>query len=88
MKDGLLKNFNGYKFGPNIYFGQIQPDLHNPADKRLRELLKPGDIYMAVQDIEAPGAWNWYTSPPEAFEVIGVSHDVYKDPLFTLIRRI
>ena len=88
VKDGLLKNFNGYKFGPNIYFGQIQPDLHNPADKRLRELLKPGDIYMAVQDIEAPGAWNWYTSPPEAFEGIGVSHDVYKDPLFTLIRRI
>ncbi len=88
VEDGLLENFNGYKFGPNFYFGQIQFDQHNPADKRIRELLEPGDIYMAVQGIEAPGDWNWTVEEPGGFESIGTTNNVFDEPLFHLIRKI
>lgn len=87
VQDGLLENFNGFKFGPNIYFGQIIFDQSNPADKRIRELIDEGDIYMVVQGIEAPGNWNWTLEEPGGFESIGTTSDVFGDPLFHLIRK-
>jgi len=71
--------FNGFRFGENIYFGQAK-DLAS-----LMQLLRPGDIYLAVQGIEVPGDWDWSTSPPEGLAVLDKTLDVFGKPLFYLV---
>lgn len=71
--------FTGFKFGENIYFGQVK-DIQS-----LIALLQPGDIYLAVQGIEVPGDWDWSQTPPDGLRVLEKTTDVFGKPLFYLV---
>jgi len=77
----VVPGFSGFKFGDNIYFGQLNPGYD------LSQLLSRGDVYLAAQKIEIPGNWDWSKEPPNGFKVISVVKDMYKDPLFTLVQK-
>jgi len=80
-KENLVKGFDGFKFADKYYFGQARnlDDLFN--------LLKPGDIYLAVQGKEVPGDWDWSKEPPSGFQVLGSTKDALNNPLFYLVTK-
>lgn len=73
--------FTGFKFGSHIYFGQVNNGI------TLNQLLKPGDIYLAVQGKEVPGDWDWSVNPPSGLKVIAVTRDVSGKSLFYLVTK-
>lgn len=73
--------FEGFIFDEKYYFGQIKPKIN------LVDLIKPGDIYLAVQGIEIPGDWNWSENPPSGIKVIAYTKDVFNNPLFYLLTK-
>lgn len=85
MVPNILPNFEGFRFGDNYYFGQIHyADVHRIQDS-FRELMKPGDLYLAVQLIEIDGAWDWMQSPPEGLKGFGQVKAIDGKPLFTWV---
>lgn len=73
--------FTGFRFGPNIYFGQVK-DIES-----LSSLLQTGDIYLAAQGKEIPGDWDWQKSPPSGFISLSEVYDVFGKPQFSLISK-
>ncbi len=80
--DDILPHFNGFQFGERYYFGQID------RYENLLNLLKPGDLYLAVQGKEVPGDWNWSKNPPSGIRSLAVVYDVLGQPLMYLLEKL
>jgi len=79
--DNILPHFNGFQFGERYYFGQID------RYENLLALLKPGDLYLAVQGKEVPGDWDWSKTPPGGIRSLAVVYDVLGQPLMYLLEK-
>ncbi len=79
--DNILPHFNGFQFGERYYFGQID------RYENLLALLKPGDLYLAVQGKEVPGDWDWSKNPPLGIRSLAVVYDVLGQPLMYLLEK-
>lgn len=77
--DNILPGFNGFQFGDRVYFGRAA-NLES-----LIGLLRPGDLYLAVQGEEVPGDWDWSKNPPEGIRSISAVNDVYGLPLMYIL---
>lgn len=83
-------HFNGQKITDKLYIGEInnydsKSGLFKPGVEYLKQLLKPNDIYLAVQRREIDGDWDWSKTPPASFKSLSVTRDVYGNNLFYLI---
>lgn len=74
-------NFSGFQFGHQTYFGST------PTIDTMIQLLKPGDIYMAVQGKEVPGDWDWTKTAPKGLSTLGFVNDSYGNKLFYLVTK-
>lgn len=77
----LLPGFDGFRLGEHLYFGAIQSGIP------LGGFLKPGDVYVATQLKEIPGDQDWSKSGQYGFHILGVTYDVYQQPLFTVVEK-
>jgi hypothetical protein len=76
--------FKGFVYSDQISFGEVQfGRLKDP--QRLRDLLEPGDIYVAVQLIEVEGDWDWSKNPPSGLKAIETVRNVFGQPQFYLL---
>lgn len=62
---GILPGFNGFKVG-KYYFGSLE----NKND--LQSFLDSRTLYLAFQEDEVPGDWNWEEKPPQGIKVLKV----------------
>ena len=77
--DAVYPEFNGFKFGDKIYFGEaISPFV-------IDHLTKNNGLYLSAQGREAPGNWNWIKDAPGGTKSLGGVYDVFGQPLFHLI---
>ncbi len=52
----------------------------------LFEFLDDSMIYLAFQEDEVPGNWNWQQDPPEETKVVGLSEKYFsKEPFIYLL---
>jgi 4-amino-4-deoxy-L-arabinose transferase-like glycosyltransferase len=82
--------FSGQKISDKLYIGEInnydpKSGLFKPGVEYLKQLLKPDDIYLAVQKREIDGDWDWSKTPPSGFKALSVTRDLYQNPLFYLV---
>lgn len=80
--DNIFKDQSGFIFGDSVYFLTPSPSIN------LAAFMEKGDWYLAVQNKEIPGDWDWSISPPSEFKVIRSAKDPYGRPLFTLIEKL
>lgn len=80
-QDDVITGFNGFRFGSNVYFGQLAPK------SQMTDLLRSGDYYFAVQLKEVPGNWNWSVNPPDGIRSVNMVKDIYGDPLFYILTK-
>lgn len=71
--------FTGFSLGEKYHFGRVN-DYQD-----LNQLLKEGDIYLAVQGEEVPGDWDWSQNPPGGIKTLSMIKDVFGKPLFYLL---
>ncbi len=81
LKTETDADFFGYQFTENLYFGQIKDGL------AISDLLSKNDLYLAVQQKEIPGDWNWNQNPPPGIKVLATTNDQFGRPLFYLLTR-
>lgn len=77
----IIPGFDGFRLGNHIYFGTLQSGIS------LTEFLQAGDIYVAAQLKEIPGDQDWSKSTPQNLRILGVSYNVFGEPLFTAIEK-
>lgn len=77
--DSVYPEFNGFKFGDNIYFGEAISPLV------IDHITKENGIYLSAQGREAPGNWNWIVDSPGGTKPLGGVYDPLGNPLFHLI---
>jgi len=77
----IIPGFDGFRLGDHLYFGAIQSGVS------LADFLQSGDIYVAAQLKEIPGDQDWSKSGQPGFRVLGVTYDVYHQPLFTVVEK-
>lgn len=77
IEKNILTGFDGFKL-ENTYFGHISEE--NKVNW-LKANLKPDDLYLAFQEHEAPGDWNWNLEPPEGLEVLKTIYDPWGKPM-------
>ena len=77
----LIPNFDGFRLGNNLYFGSIR------AGVSLGDFLNSGDLYVASQKNEIPGDQDWSVETPSDISVLGVTRDVFGQPLFTVLKK-
>lgn len=80
--DNILPHFNGFQFGGRHYFGQID------RYENFLVLLKPGDLYLAVQGKEIPGDWDWSKTPPSGIRSLATVYDALDQPLMYLLEKL
>ncbi len=77
-KENIVEGFNGFKLGDKLHFGET---------KEVGSFIKPGQLYLAAQQKEIPGDWDWSKTPPKDVIVIDVIHTPQNQPLFTIVSK-
>ncbi len=78
-KHDIVPGFFGFTLDNRYYFGEMEKGVS------IDKILKPEDIYLAVQLFEADGDWDWSVSPPQTLKILGSTKNVFKKPLFYLV---
>ena len=78
-QDKIYKDFNGFKFGEKIYFGEVVGEPFN--------FLEKGDLYLAAQGKEIPGDWDLGKNPPENIKTLNISRNPKGLPIYSLITK-
>jgi len=68
-KDNIVSGFNGYAMD-KYYFGEVKPN-------GVLDLLDSSVLYVAFQNDEIPGDWNWQQSPPKGVKTL----EMVKEPI-------
>lgn len=76
-RDKIYKDFNGFKLGEKVYFGEFLGEPFNFIEK--------GEMYLGAQGKEIPGDWDLSKSAPENIEVINVTKNPRGLPVYSLI---
>jgi len=78
ISEGVLPSFSGFRLGEKVYFGSIGQE-----DKLawLKNNLTASDVYLAIQQDEAPGDWDWYSDSPEGLKVWQKVDNPWGEPL-------
>ena len=76
-EENLLPHFSGFRLG-KVIFGSIELQQKQTW---LEENLRSGDLYLAFQDDEVPGDWDWFKHPPAGLEVLKVVYDPWGKPI-------
>lgn len=76
-QDKIYKDFNGFKLGGKVYFGEFLGEPFNFIEK--------GEMYLGAQGKEIPGDWDLSKSAPENIEVINVTKNPRGLPVYSLI---
>jgi len=79
--ENLEEGITGFRLGEKYVFTEVI-DIG-----KIKRLLKPNDLYFAVQGKEVPGDWDWSKEPPQGLKVLESVKNVYGDPLFYLLTK-
>ncbi len=73
----VLPGLDGFRLG-KVIFGIIRV-----KDKQawLENNLRPGDLYLAFQEDEVPGDWDWGREPPADIKILKVIHNPWGKPV-------
>jgi 4-amino-4-deoxy-L-arabinose transferase-like glycosyltransferase len=74
--------FFGFRLGQRYFFGQA----HSFED--MINMMRSGDLYLAVQGIDIPGDWDLMTSPVQGIEVVHQTYSTEDHLLFSLLRKL
>ncbi|KKU20676.1 MAG: hypothetical protein UX31_C0032G0001, partial [Candidatus Nomurabacteria bacterium GW2011_GWA1_46_11] len=80
--ENLLPGFNGFQFGDRFFFGRAA------TLEAMQNLLRPGDLYLAVQGEEIPGDWDWSQSPPAGIKALATVRNFYGQPLMYVLEKV
>ena len=77
LAKNILPGLDGFTLG-KVVFGIINAD-----DKQgwLEKNLQSGDLYLAFQQDEVPGDWNWAKSPPDKLDVLKTVYTPWGKPM-------
>lgn len=77
-QEKMITGFNGFKLDDKLYFGEA---------KEAGGFLQSGELYLAAQQKEIPGDWDWEKTTPEGIKVLSVIYTPKDAPLFTIFTR-
>lgn len=77
-KEGIYPGFDGFVLGNKFYFGET---------KNLFSLLDKNSLYLAAQQKEIPGDWDFEKSTPQGMKILKVVRNPQDQPLFSLVTK-